>query len=93
MSTAKWRPAYAKPLRQAGNVAGLSAVAAPSPKQLWRVGDLAKAGGVFNIPINTEVRTASDRESVPPSEIVWGAEPARQERWDHPVEGRGFIQL
>jgi len=27
--------------------AGLSAEAAPSPKQLWRVGDLAKAGGFF----------------------------------------------
>jgi len=46
-STAKGRPAYAKPLRQAGNSAGLSAVAAPSPKQLWRVGDLAQAGGFF----------------------------------------------
>ncbi len=35
VSTAKWRPAYAKPLRQAGNAAGMSAVA------------LAKAGGFF----------------------------------------------
>jgi len=33
---------------KAGNAAGLPAVAAPSPKQLWRVGDLAKAGGVFH---------------------------------------------
>ncbi len=49
------------PMNQAQHVAGLSAVAAPSAKQLWRVGDLAKAGGFIQHPPPTPSEESTAR--------------------------------